>query len=111
MVSAGKLDQPIRIERAVTAANDFGEPAIVGWALLAQVWAHVITAKGREIVAGGRDTETNVVAFRIRDGVEFTNADRIVWGGQVFNVIAVNPMPREGELMVEARQVEGASGA
>lgn len=111
MVAAGKLDQPIRFERAHRQANAFGEHAVTGWALIAEAWAHVITPRGREIVAGGRDTETNTVAFRVRDGVELTTADRIIWDGRAFNIIAINPTPRAGELTIEARQTEGVSGA
>jgi len=110
MVSSGRLDQPIRIERATRTRNAYGEFAVTGWALVAEPFAKVVTALGREIVAGARDVETNTVAFLVRDGLDVTTADRIIWEARAFDIIAINPAPRRGEVTIEARQVNDASG-
>ena len=110
VVSAGKRDQYILIERPQRAANSFGEAAITGWAVIDQQWAQALTERALEIVAGKRDASEIIVAFIMSDAALIAPGDRINWDGVFYGVAAVQPPRRTGEIVVTARMISGGDG-
>lgn len=82
---AGKLDRTITIQRFTNTVDDYGTP-VQAWADVATVRAQIIEASTDEYIAARGAVDKAVVIFRIRwlDGI--TNADRVTYGGQNFNM-------------------------
>lgn len=114
MVSAGRFDALVRIERPTRVRNAYGEEEITGFDLIAEAWAQVIlpTDQGRssEIAAGGRDATQRTVTFRLRYPQEVKAEDRIVWMGEPYGVEGYLIEPRRGEMTVTARFLGGTDG-
>lgn len=62
---AGKLDRRIRIERAIAGKNSLSEQ-VSTWSLLADAWATVAPAPGRERFQSGEKASEATTVFTIR---------------------------------------------
>lgn len=85
----GDLDQRVTIQRATQTTGSMGDVSKT-WATLATVWANVKSATGRERLADDRTMATQMTRFRIRYRADVTEADRIVWKGETFNIRAIS---------------------
>jgi len=85
----GKLDQRITIQSATEATGSMGDVSKT-WGTLATVWSAVVHATGREALADDRTTATAQTKFTIRNRSDVTEAMRIVWGGDTYNIRSVN---------------------
>lgn len=92
-MKSGRLTESIRIERASTAINDAGTP-VETWARLADLRAERVDQTTEEFIRGFGASDEELVIFRFRffDGI--TNADRVIWQGQAFNIKQVTPVGR-----------------
>nr|WP_111298641.1 phage head closure protein [Paracoccus saliphilus] len=92
-MKAGKLTETIQIERATDTVNDYGTPS-TAWRPFASVRAERIDQTTEEFMRSFGASDEQAVVFRIRflDGV--TNADRVLWEGQAFNIQQVTPIGR-----------------
>lgn len=88
MAEIGNLDQRVTIQRATQTTGSMGDVSKT-WAALATVWAHVKSGTGREQLSNDRTMATQMVTFRVRYRSDVTEADRIVWKGQTFNIRAI----------------------
>ncbi len=84
----GKARQRVTIERATEVTDGYGQIAYQ-WATLADVWAKVETASGRERVIAEqlRGVATHLITIRGRLAV--TPKDRAVFNGRVLNFLEV----------------------
>lgn len=105
-MTAGKLDQRIRIE-SLSEANDGGE-MVQTLSLLADVWAEVISQKGSEAFEAARINASETVRVRVRYRDDVTTKHHIVWMGQNYNISAVDRSKRrDGDLWFTA-ELSGA---
>ncbi len=81
---AGRLDRTITVQRFTSTPDDYGTP-VETWSDVATLRAEVVQASTSEFIRAGAVDET-VIVFRARflDGI--TNADRVVHGGEAFDV-------------------------
>ena len=103
----GKLDQRITLQRKTATADGAGG-VTEAWANLAtnaQPWAAVTAKAGREGMTEGRMVATFVTTFTIHNRDDLTELDRIVWGGENYNIRGIR---REGGrqlfLIIEAER-------
>lgn len=92
-MKAGKLIETIQIERGMDGVNDYGTPTIT-WRPFASVRAERIDQTTEEFMRSFGASDEEAVVFRIRfvDGI--TNADRVMWQGEAFNIRQVTPIGR-----------------
>lgn len=97
-MQAGKLDRFLRIERKVETRNDFNEK-VLGWELVAEIWATVKDLSGREYLQSGAiQSEVKTKIFlRYRAGVEA--GMRVVDGGDIYNIEAVLGRDRRSNML------------
>lgn len=89
---AGKLDRRLTIQRRTeTSRNGYNEP-VYDWADLATVWAQQRPERGAERFTAGQVNGAAVMTFHIRWLEGLTEKDRLVYEGQVFEIVAP---PRE----------------
>jgi SPP1 family predicted phage head-tail adaptor len=98
-MTAGKLDQPITIERR-TSTKSVSGGFIDTWSTWATVWAGVQAKAGREGLDEGRTNATFVVVFTIYTLSGLMESDRIIWGGVPYNIRGIR---REGEQPLEVK--------
>ena len=93
---AGKLVHVITLQRVSgTTISDAGTPTDT-WSDLATLRAERVDQSTEEFMRAAGATDETAVIFRTRwiDGV--TNADRVMFGGEAFNLRAVVPFGRNG---------------
>ena len=92
-MKAGRLTEEIRIERSTSTINEYGTPTTT-WAKLAILRAEKVEQTTTEYIRNFGASDEEVVIFRTRffDGI--TNADRLVWKGNAFNIQSVATVGR-----------------
>lgn len=92
-MKSGKLIEVIEIQRATDGVNDYGTPETT-WTPIANVRAERIDQTTEEFLRAFGASDEEAVIFRIRhlDGV--SNADRVLWQGEPFNIRQVTPIGR-----------------
>lgn len=99
---AGKLDRTIRIDRySAGTPDDFGT-VTAGWEALATLRAQVVQSSTEEFIKAYGASDETVVIFRTRYLSGVTNADRIVYEGQTFNLKEVKEIGRRRGLELRA---------
>jgi SPP1 family predicted phage head-tail adaptor len=100
---AGNLDRVITIQGAATTINPNGTP-LETWSDLETVRAQVVQASTDEYIRGNGATDKTVIVFRTWwiDGI--TNANRVIYNGQNFNIKETKEIGRRNglELRCEA---------
>jgi SPP1 family predicted phage head-tail adaptor len=89
MARPGKLDQRIVIKTGTEAKGTIGDVS-KSLADLATVWAAVTHATGREALVDDRTAATAQTKFTIRNRSDVTEAMRITWGGDTYNIRSIN---------------------
>lgn len=104
MISAGKLDRTIRIERAHRVIGAAGQES-VAWTTVATVRAELLQADAVEVAGPHGITSTDSLAFRLRHLAGITPADRVAYDGRAFNIRSVKEIGRRRalELICEGR--------
>jgi len=98
------MDQPIQIQRKVVTSDGAGGQSET-WATVYSVWAAVRAKSAREGLDQGRMNATYVVAFTIYTIADLTEADRILWNDETYNIRGIL---RSGS--PQTVQVEGERG-
>ena len=107
MGSAGKLDQKVTFQRFSEADDGIGgkTQTWADFASNAAVWADVMPLYGNEAVSDGAFVATGAWIFRVRNRTDVTELDRIVWGGEPYNIRRVMRRgAREQYLTIEAER-------
>jgi SPP1 family predicted phage head-tail adaptor len=82
---AGKLVHAVKIERATHAVNDTGGP-VTTWSHYAWLRAEKVEQSTAEAIRAYGASEETLLVFRTRFKAGVTNADRLVWRGEAFNL-------------------------
>lgn len=106
-MKAGPLDRRITLQRATTTTNSLNEP-VKTWADIATVWAAKLEVRDSERQRAAETAAVIDTRFQIRWSSTVSDvdaADRVVFGGRVFNIVGVKEIGRrEGlELSCQAR--------
>lgn len=82
---AGKLDRSITLQRGSNTVDAYGAPLFT-WEDIAAPRAQIIQTNTEEFLRAFGASEETAIIFRTRflDGV--TTADRILFGGEAFNI-------------------------
>jgi len=98
----------VDLERATTVQTDTGALAKT-WTRIGRVWADVTPIRGEELTQAQQLTATVSHRIRLRwsaAGATLTPADRIKWGGRLFELVSVIDVgERRRELEATAREV------
>ena len=102
MITAGKRNRMVVLQRKTQAIDDYGG-TVDTWTTYATVWSRVAPLKGRELIAAqaARSEVTTRFEMLYRSGV--TEDDRIVYGGKYYNINAViDPEEKHEDLQIMA---------
>jgi len=99
---AGLLARRVRLERRVEETDDSGQSR-ERWLPLAEVWARVEPLGGREGFGQQQWVATGDVRFTIRWRADVTPLHRVVYDGQVFDVMTVAEEGRREALLIVGR--------
>lgn len=93
-MKSGKLTEEIMIERSTNTVDPDGTP-VLAWEQIARLRAEKVEQSTTEYIrnAGANDEEVIVFRARFFDGV--SNADRVLWQGEAFNIKSVAPIGRQ----------------
>ena len=92
-MKSGRLTEVIQIERSTNTINDAGTPTLT-WARICTLRAEKVEQTTTEYIRNFGASDEEAVIFRARffDGI--SNADRVVWNGDAFNIQSVAPIGR-----------------
>lgn len=103
-MKAEKMDRKLTIQRGSTTVDDYGTPAFT-WADVATVPAQVIKRSTSEFVRAQGATDESIIVFRLRYIAGLTNADRLQFDGQSFNITELTELGRKDG--IELRCIQG----
>lgn len=86
MLAAGDLRERVTIQQRPVSLDSIGENT-AAWVDVATVWASAEPLSGREYFASGQQQQTVDVRFRIRYRADVTGAMRVLWRGQVHDIV------------------------
>ena len=86
-INAGDLDQQITLQQRVADTRDAHGQANGAWADVATVWARADTRQGGDSFAAGQEHATMQVTFRIRYRTDVHERMRVLWRGQVHELV------------------------
>lgn len=92
-MKAGKLTEEIQIERFTDDVDEYGTP-VMDWTPLAVLRAEKVEQSTTEYFRNFGATDEEVVIFRARFFEGVSNADRVIWQGDAFNIRQVTPIGR-----------------
>jgi SPP1 family predicted phage head-tail adaptor len=99
---AGKLRDKIEIHSHTSAVDDFGQ-SVKTYALLKPVWSEALPISANETETGGKYEGRSIFQFTIRYTTGVSNKNRIVFGGQNYEIFEVlNTEARNVELKIKA---------
>jgi SPP1 family predicted phage head-tail adaptor len=99
-VNIGFLDRRIVIQSASRTADVYGQ-TVPSWSTYATVWAALDNKAASSAVLQEQETSTNRVTWRVRSSTEtraVTPKYRISYGGDIYNILAVQEVGRKHEL-------------
>lgn len=100
----GKLDKIVTLQEK-TEVNTSGSIANV-WNNVEDIWCDIKTEKGSEAFQSGRLNARALLRIQMRFRPDIDTTHRLVWEGQIYNIIAVDRSHRrQGELWLTAQGV------
>jgi len=102
-MNPGLMDRQIELQRVTVTKSPGGAPS-QSWAKLADIWAQVVPVSGNEVMKFQREVSQQVAKFRIWFYPGLTAKDRIVYGGQNWDILHIAEVGR-GEAMEILAQV------
>jgi SPP1 family predicted phage head-tail adaptor len=98
-MQAGRLRERVQVQRA-TATRDAYNAEVLTWATVATVWAQVLERGGREPVLADRPVMLISYEVTVRDGLEITHADRLLWRSKTLSIETVTPVQADGVIIL-----------
>ena len=88
MADAGALDQRVTFQTRSATSDGMGgsSPQWANFASVPTVWARVMARSNREQFEGERNNATMQVHVTIRYRDDITEADRMLWNGEAYNI-------------------------
>lgn len=106
-MSAGQLRHLVALQSRVDTVDEIGQPS-TSWLTTASVWADIRYQTGLSAIKSGADVSVARVSIRMRHRA--VNAgQRILHGGTVFNIEAVQPDVRGAYVDCVAEVVNAAA--
>jgi head-tail adaptor len=104
MISAGKLDRVITVDRSSETIDSFGVPSIT-WAPIATLRAQLLRNEAPETVTNSGATESVQIirTFRTRYAA-ITDDDRLIYEGAAFDIIDIVEIGRRRGLEIKCRK-------
>lgn len=99
MISAGRLDKRITIQRPAST-QDVNGSEVLTFETVSEVWARVAPVKGREYVNGGSILADMDTRIDVRTAPDFADMDakwRAVYRGKVYNFVSCAEIGMGGE--------------
>lgn len=95
---AGSMRDRVRIERPLLGKDEHGAPEVLGWPLVAEVWAEVWDHSGAEAdrMEQRQERRRTMVVIRFRRGIDATM--RIVHGDRMLQIIGIAERERRQKL-------------
>lgn len=84
-MKSGKLTRVIQVQRVTSSINDFGTPVEV-WTDHLRLRAQLVERTATEFINAQGAADKALMVFRTRYVEALTNADRVAFGGQIFNI-------------------------
>lgn len=103
-MNAGRFDRLITIESNTATRDNIGGK-VDSWATFAQVWAAYKPVTGIENVNADRIEAKAMVNFIIRYRSDITNAMRINYDGQIYNIKSITELTRRAYLTIETETI------
>lgn len=82
---AGRLDRIITLQRYAESINEYGTPGFA-WSNLTAMRAQIIQTNTEEFIRAFGASDETLIIFRTRYHDRLTNADRIVFEGETYNI-------------------------
>jgi SPP1 family predicted phage head-tail adaptor len=101
-VNAAAQSRQIRIERKVSTPDAHGGEA-TSYALRVTAWAQVMHLRGREALLAAQMVPAADIEFRIRWRTDVVETDRVVYGGQAYDIQYLAEMGRQRRLRILAK--------
>ena len=109
MFAAGPLKKLITIERLPGGKDNNGDPNSE-WVLVTRALANIRFLNGKEALMASKEVSTASASIRIRYRTDVTADMRIVYGGQIFNILAILPNLDSREFLDLACEVGANNG-
>lgn len=100
----GQLDQKVTLQSRSNSVDAVGQSTIT-WTDIATVWAGLVSRpRSREFDAAGGTQNEQTVTFRVVYRTDVDATCRLVWEGRNHDVIAADPVKRDGWLYITCLQ-------
>lgn len=90
MLAAGRLNQRITIESPSASVDSLGQP-VVGWQVVAMVWASIRHQSGAEAIKADAPISAVKASIRIRYRTGLDASMRVLHGATIYHIKAVLP--------------------
>lgn len=104
-MKAARLTEEIRIERATSTINEYGTPSLT-WARLCTLRAERVEQSTTEYIRNYGASDEDVVVLRARFFAGITNADRLIWNGNTYNINQTVPVGRRQGVELRCVRIE-----
>lgn len=105
-MKAGRMIYPITVERSTSEPNEYGTPVMV-WQPIAQLRAEIVQQTTEEFLRNAGVSDETAIVFRTRHADNITNADRIIFAGQTYDIREVKQVGHRKGLELRATAHEG----
>ena len=102
---AGKLDKRISLQRRSVVRDTFGS-GNESFSNLGTVWAEVRGVSGKEFFESRIENAEDVLEFKIRYREDLSRVDRVVYNGQIYDIINIKEIGRKVGLTLKGRMIE-----
>lgn len=109
MISAGKLNNRVKILEPSTTQGKFGEQVTV-WKDGRTVWANVVFQRGVHALNAGEGWLTGSISVTMRDNKFIHERCRIVWDGKTYMIESFNRSVQDGSITIVASKVDEGNG-
>lgn len=103
-MKAGRLMEVIELQRSTSAVNDAGTAALT-WAPFATLRAERIDLAEAETIEGYGASDTATVTLRARFCEGVSNADRVIWNGEPWNITRAIPIGRRKGIELRCERI------
>ena len=103
-MQAGLLKNPIEIYTAVITTNEYGEQA-TEWMKVYSTRARLIHNGGNRELPNGEVYHNYMKTFEVREYVPISDFDRILFEGQFYRVVDIEPNSDQMKLIVRGEKV------
>lgn len=98
------MDRTITIQRMSNTVDDFGTP-VETWTDLVTLRAQQVTTSTEEYIRNYGASDETVIVFRTWWRTGITNADRIVYAGDIYNIKETKEIGRRAGLELRCQKI------